>query len=717
MFFRKFTFFKVNLIALIVFWIFTSQSYPKTEILEILKLVPSQKSTNYVYRKQQFQLHTLLTEHRHNKTRNLSSQINIDTTQGLQQILSVDQDIAQKFIDITNDREYMKVLETASSAISNAIIEGKKVYIYGCGATGRLAKQIESVFWRQFLAQLKSKPAWIKVKCLLERTENNLIGVITGGDRALISSLEGFEDLQLIGMLQLKEHDIKKGDVVFAITEGGETSSVIGAITSAASMYDNRKEARNHLFYIYNNPDNLLKPFIRSKDVIENQKITKINLTTGAQALAGSTRMQATTTDLFVMGVLLENAIYNLLKTRLTINELSDLGFSHSIGIKERLLSFSKIQKQVYNLSEVLSKLTDLETDTYKKKKCSTYLASNMTGMTVFTDVTERAPTFRLAPLDTISSQKRSIIQILLPVRQQFDAWTGLLYKPFKGLNRSYYIKYLKEQIKEKDLRERAINSLNQAGDNQQYLYDLSFSIHNVNKVSPSRGDLGVAILFSKELKMQKQIFCEWLKLFSQNNANIAIIQIGAHSADISYLKKIIKTLEVSPYVLNISTVGEDPIGLRSQITLKMILNAHSTAVMAKLGRIVGNTMTSVSPSNLKLIGRATNLIQTHVNSILVNPQWIQRYGIKQQISYADANAVLFDAIEYINHNNKNYQESPEVEISIIRILSSLRYNKAVSWNEVQKMLQVKNLNQYLQDLLVSPSKFGSVASENTISK
>jgi N-acetylmuramic acid 6-phosphate etherase len=50
---------------------------------------------------------------------------------------------------------------------------------------------------------------------------------------------------------------------------------------------------------------------------------------------------------------------------------------------------------------------------------------------------------------------------------------------------------------------------------------------------------------------------------------------------------------------------------------MKMILNAHSTTVMAKLGLVVSNTMTSVRPGNLKLIGRATYLIQTHVNDIL----------------------------------------------------------------------------------------------------
>ena len=50
---------------------------------------------------------------------------------------------------------------------------------------------------------------------------------------------------------------------------------------------------------------------------------------------------------------------------------------------------------------------------------------------------------------------------------------------------------------------------------------------------------------------------------------------------------------------------------------MKMILNAHSTALMTKLGLVVGNTMTSVRPGNLKLIGRATNLIKVHCDDVL----------------------------------------------------------------------------------------------------
>ncbi len=72
-----------------------------------------------------------------------------------------------------------------------------------------------------------------------------------------------------------------------------------------------------------------------------------------------------------------------------------------------------------------------------------------------------------------------------------------------------------------------------------------------------------------------------------------------------------------------------------------MLLNAHSTGVMAKQGRVVGNTMTSVQPGNLKLIGRATWLILSHVNGVLETPAWRDAHGATAPLSYAEANAVL----------------------------------------------------------------------------
>ncbi len=68
---------------------------------------------------------------------------------------------------------------------------------------------------------------------------------------------------------------------------------------------------------------------------------------------------------------------------------------------------------------------------------------------------------------------------------------------------------------------------------------------------------------------------------------------------------------------LSCDEFANDPLLVRQHIGLKMLLNAHSTCVMARLGRLTGNTMTNVSPANLKLVGRATYLIVMHVNEHL----------------------------------------------------------------------------------------------------
>jgi N-acetylmuramic acid 6-phosphate etherase len=67
----------------------------------------------------------------------------------LTQLLSVDEDISVKFQSIVQDESLMANLNQAATAIQEAIVtKGCKIYIYGCGSTGRLAKQIESETWK-----------------------------------------------------------------------------------------------------------------------------------------------------------------------------------------------------------------------------------------------------------------------------------------------------------------------------------------------------------------------------------------------------------------------------------------------------------------------------------------------------------------------------------------------------------------------------------------
>ena len=257
-------------------------------ILELLGLQPSDESVDYVSTKSQFHLFTLLTEQRHPKTWNLSFVLDSDVEAGLRMLLSVDEDVRERVRSLV---EGPGLLEQAVDAVAGAISSGRRVYVYGCGATGRLAKQMESTFWRPFWMALRRRPSWQYVRARVgDDIVDRLSGEMTGADRALVSSLEGFEDLLLIGKLQLQDHGIRRGDVVLCVTEGGETSSVIGTVLAAAEQYgpmneQSCREARRNLYFICNNPPEVLRTFARSAAVLENPAITHINLTTGPQAI------------------------------------------------------------------------------------------------------------------------------------------------------------------------------------------------------------------------------------------------------------------------------------------------------------------------------------------------------------------------------------------------------------------------------------------------
>jgi uncharacterized protein YbbC (DUF1343 family)/N-acetylmuramic acid 6-phosphate (MurNAc-6-P) etherase len=690
-------------------------SEQKTSLLNLLRLTPSPESIDYVRNKTQFQLHTLLTEQRHPKTWNLSSKIQQDFEEGLGQLFSVDEDIKEKLETLAKEKE---PLEQAAQALEEAILSNKKIYIYGCGATGRLAKQMESAFWRPFWRKARTeKKIWSKVKLKLgDAIEDRLIGEMTGGDRALISSLEGFEDLQLIGRLQLEERRIERGDVVICVTEGGETSSVIGTILAALDEWKKAnayhpEESRKKLYFIYNNPDERLVPFERSRRVIEEPGITKINLTTGPQAISGSTRMQATTIETFVAGNILQAALERSLRKFLSKKEMAKLGFENEISLEQRLKEFSSILSQVKDSLPAIAKFTELEAQTYKTEHFSTYFARRAL-ISVFIDSTERSPTFRLFPLDTVNEAKRRCwIQVWTPAANLHHAWQAFLGRPFRGLNPDFYKKPFEEGIEDAYLKKAALQSLKNAGDDQQYLYDFSFSEPNLKSRGPKKQDLGVAVCISpeeEELRKKNSDFRKFLDLFLKEGANAAIVLISEKPpAQVSKLIRSIPRFESNPgcrfVVVNIKSKN-DPFGLDQQIALKIFLNAHSTAVMARLGKVIGNTMTNVSPSNLKLIGRATYLVQSHVNDILGRAEWVKLYGAREPISYGEANAVLFDAISFLKDKQREAGQTAEVALSIIRILESLRLNRGLIQEEALDILKKTGLSGYLSNVISSQS-------------
>ncbi len=672
------------------------------DVLSLLNIKPSPQSVDYVQNKKQFQLHTLLTEQRHHKTWNLSFIIKDKVEEGLKQIFSVEEDISKRFHQISKDTSS---LNQAAHAVAKAIRERKKIFIYGCGSTGRLAKQMESALWRPFWRKVKRSSLWEKLKqSLPEDVENHLIGEMTGGDRALISALEGFEDLQLVGKLQLKDRGVEKGDVVFCITEGGETSSVIGAIKAALEQYgeltkEKVDDAKNHLYLMYNNPEDVLMPFERSRAVIENLAITKVNLATGPQAITGSTRMQATTSETFIVGVILEEAIYRVLKELLSEDDIAQMGFTQEASIEERLWSFDDIRKSLASSLEDLGRFTVLESQTYKNRRLATYFAKDAL-ITVFIDCAERSPTFHLFPLDTIYEQERKCwLQVWTEGKDYKQAWQNFLGRDFGGLDEKFYKPHFLSQIDDVYLKEAALKSLSKAGNDQEKLYDFSFSEENIETRGPQEGDLGVLVCVDEEideLSHSASYLFQFITRFKEKNANLALVLVS--DKEPQRIQKIIGRLPIiqdTDVVINITLdQTDDPLNLTRQTILKMLLNTHSTGVMARMGRVVGNTMTNVNPSNFKLIGRATFLIMSHVNDVVSRDEWIDRNAKTEPVTYAQANAVLFEAIDFVS---KQGGETSEVELSIIRILESLRKKGSGSWEKALSVAETVGLEKYLE--------------------
>jgi N-acetylmuramic acid 6-phosphate (MurNAc-6-P) etherase len=681
-------------------------------ILRLLGIEPPPESVDYVQNKTQFQLHTLLTEQRHQKTWNLGERVQKDTLAGLRMLSAVDDDIKAKLEAMAADTA---VLEQAAAAVESAILGKKRIYIYGCGATGRLAKQMESAFWRPFWRRVRTDAKiWPRLAGRLSGAiEEELIGEMTGADRALISSLEGFEDLQLIGRLQLQDRGIVKGDVVICVTEGGETSSVIGTILAAHAQWAGEPgydpaDSRKSLHFIYNNPDERLFPFERSRRVLEEPGITKINLTTGPQAITGSTRMQATSIETYVVGTVIEAAAERALRRFLSPGEMKKVGFDGPLEIGARLREFGGVLAAVRGALPDLAKITDVEARTYAEGGFSTYFAGK--GLiTVFIDSTERSPTFRLFPLDTVKEPERKCwVQVWTGAETGRRAWQAFLGRPFRGLDPEFYRLPFEGEIADGYLRSAALESLKKAGDDQQDLYDFSMSAANAEARGPKPGDLGVMVVFTPEeagFGSGDSYFRKFMDLFAGRGMRLAVLLVTGKDAQAAdRVKDEVRSryrgaAENLAVALVRVAAANDPFGLEQQVAAKMMLNAHSTAVMAKLGRVIGNTMTNVSPSNLKLVGRATYLIQSHVNDVLGQPSWVKAFGRREPISYGEANAVLYDSIAFFKDRSAEAGQTAEVAFSIIRILESIKQRRGIGRDEALEIVRSPGLASYLASL------------------
>jgi hypothetical protein len=135
--------------------------------------------------------------------------------------------------------------------------------------------------------------------------------------------------------------------------------------------------------------------------------------------------------------------------------------------------------------------------------------------ISIFTDLTERSPTFGLFPIDTIGTfPKRSWIAMFTNGDSHKEAWLKFLGRPFKGLTADMYEGPFSEVV-DPDLKRRALNSLKNAGPNQQDLYDFSYSEDNKKDHPIEEGDLALLAMLPHELNQllnAESIFHKYLR-------------------------------------------------------------------------------------------------------------------------------------------------------------------------------------------------------------
>lgn len=196
---------------------------------------------------------------------------------------------------------------------------------------------------------------------------------------------------------------------------------------------------------------------------------------------------------------------------------------------------------------ERLEPLTIEESQTYRDGKFVLYTCDPSLSITVITDTTERAPTFSLFPFESQSQSKENPAWAYLQVngtKDNTEAWQKMLGRPPRHLEWPE----VSEQTTEKYL----------------WSFELSTKIRTLR---------------DSYIKPPQRIF---------------EIHLDDKGLSFWYAGHVIMFAEVAKQSL-----------LVQHLIIKMLMNAHSTLVMGRLGRFEGNLMTYVRPSNYKLIDRA----------------------------------------------------------------------------------------------------------------
>ncbi|MBQ7403491.1 MAG: sugar phosphate isomerase [Lentisphaeria bacterium] len=549
---------------------------------------------DFMENEKQFHLGFLPTEQSSPITRGLDAKFASSCEAGVRNLQEVDRNVLEMAKRIFASAEFKKLVETGVSVIRN----GGKVVFSGCGATGRLSILLECM-WRDCCAKDTAAAPFA----------NQVFSIMTGGDYALVKSVEFFEDYQVFGRRQVQEMGMDSNDMLVAITEGGETSSVLGSVFEAL-------DRSSKVFLMFNNPADLLAEHLeRSRKAIRDPRVCVLDLHCGPMALAGSTRMQATTSEQLVAGGALESMLCCL-----TGKPLMD--YAAEFGA---LLAQLESPEAVKGIADYIA----FESDIYRKKGLITYFANDYL-LDIFTDTTERSPTFMLPPFrkndDTVSPRPWAFVKN--PLFSTEETW-------LRGMNRKLRcLEWEIKDYKEMNIPENICSNPPKIRSTELLKFEVGCEHPEDRSVT---GNDAAVLITVGNMPCPAELKEGFANVKADFSCRKYLAVGGAAEADFSVP----------------CTVKESPLHLMGHMAVKLVLNTVSTGVMAVLGRITSNWMSWVNVSNKKLMDRGIRLI-------------CEIGGI----DYKTACIMIYEAVEELE-NNFNASEE---QVSVVQhVLNKLK--------------------------------------------
>ena len=507
------------------------------------------KARSFIDNEKQFQLGFLPTECSNPITATLEDDFKRSTLAGVQCLQRADRQMAITMRHVFDSPLFEKLVGAMVDAVTGS--RGRIVFS-GCGATGRLSILLESL-WRDFFHR-RAAELTKEERTLADRVAS----IMTGGDFALIRSVEFFEDFAEGGRRQAVALGVDANDTFVAITEGGETSSVLGTLKYAA-------EQGARCFLVFNNPARLLRERIeRCREAIDNPAVTVIDLYCGSMSVAGSTRMQATSSEQLLSSCALEATLCRVLP-QFAVETASDytLAFEHLLSGLESEAGRRMISEQI-----------EFEREVYAQGGLITYLADKCM-LDLFTDNTERAPTFMIPPLR--SSREKGCSQswafVKNPLHTTEECWSEMLRRHPRCLE------FTSEDARSLGMPQSFIDNPPHIGYSDLLTYMIG------NESAPER---------------------------IEGRARTVAVVLNVPGAEKSFAAASDQLAAAWPERRDFTfdfPIADSPLETWKHLAVKLAFNCLSTGTMAQLGRITGNWMSWVSMSNKKLIDRNIRLL------------------------------------------------------------------------------------------------------------